>query len=60
MPSRLNGGAGGVFEVRRHSRRNRMPRPLRADGVILTYDPQDRTLRAGGHGALSVIIGKDR
>jgi hypothetical protein len=32
---------------------------LRADGVILTYDPQDRTLRADGHDALSVIIGKD-
>jgi hypothetical protein len=33
---------------------------LRADGVVLTYDPQDRILRAGGHDALSVTIGKDR
>jgi hypothetical protein len=33
---------------------------LRADGVVLTYDPQDRTLRADGHDALSVIIGKNR
>jgi hypothetical protein len=31
---------------------------LRADGVVLTYDPQGRTLRAGGHDALSVTIGK--
>ncbi|MGE5287993.1 MAG: hypothetical protein ACM3ML_12470 [Micromonosporaceae bacterium] len=30
---------------------------LRADGVVLTYDPQDRTLRAGGHDALAVTIG---
>ena len=32
---------------------------LRADGVVLTYDPDDRTLRAGGHDAPSVTIGKD-
>ena len=32
---------------------------LRADGVVLTYDPQDRTLRTGGHDAPSVTIGKD-
>jgi hypothetical protein len=32
---------------------------LRADGVVLTYDPQDKTLRTGGHDALSVTIGKD-
>jgi hypothetical protein len=32
---------------------------LRADGVVLTYDPQDQTLRAGGHDALAVTIGKD-
>ena len=32
---------------------------LRADGVVLTYDPDDRTLRAGGHDALSVTIGRD-
>jgi site-specific DNA recombinase len=32
---------------------------LRADGVVLTYDTQDRTLRAGDHGAPSVTIGKD-
>jgi hypothetical protein len=31
---------------------------LRADGVVLTYDPQDQTLRAGGHDTLSVTIGK--
>lgn len=31
---------------------------LHADGAVLTYDPQDRTLRVGGHGALSVTIGK--
>jgi hypothetical protein len=32
---------------------------LRAAGVVLTYDPQDRTLRTDGHNALSVTIGKD-
>jgi hypothetical protein len=32
---------------------------LRAGGVLLTYDPDDRTLRTSGHDALSVIIGKD-
>ena len=30
---------------------------LRADGVILTYDSQDRTLHAGGHDALAVTVG---
>jgi len=32
---------------------------LRACGTVLTYDPDGRTLRAGGHDALSVAIGKD-
>lgn len=32
---------------------------LRADGVVLTYDPDDRTLRIGGHNALSFTIGED-
>ena len=32
---------------------------LRAGGTVLTYDPQDRTLRAGGHDAPSVTIGRD-
>jgi hypothetical protein len=32
---------------------------LRANGVILTCDPDDRTLRAGGHDPLSVAIGQD-
>ena len=32
---------------------------LRADGVVLTYDPQHRTLRADSYQALSVTIGKD-
>jgi hypothetical protein len=31
---------------------------LRADGIVLTYDPQDKTLHAGGHDALCVTIGK--
>ena len=33
---------------------------LRATGTVLTYDPRDRTLRAGDHDALSVTIGEDR
>jgi site-specific DNA recombinase len=32
---------------------------LRADGVVLTYDPDGRTLRAGSHDVPSVTIGKD-
>jgi hypothetical protein len=32
---------------------------LRADGIVLTYDPQDRTLRADGHDALFAIIAKN-
>jgi len=31
---------------------------LRADSVVLTYHPQDRTLRADGHDNLSVTIGE--
>jgi hypothetical protein len=32
---------------------------LRAGGVLLTYDPDDRTLCTGDHDTLSVTIGKD-
>ena len=32
---------------------------LRAGGVVLTYDPDGRTLHAGGHDAPPVVIGKD-
>jgi site-specific DNA recombinase len=32
---------------------------MRAAGVILTYDPDDRTLRARGHDPLSVTTGKN-
>jgi site-specific DNA recombinase len=32
---------------------------LRADGIVLTCDPDGRTLRASGHDTLSVTIGKD-
>jgi site-specific DNA recombinase len=32
---------------------------LRADGTVLTYDPDGRTLRAGGHDAPAVTIGTD-
>jgi hypothetical protein len=32
---------------------------LRADGVVLTYHPQDRTLRTDGHDNLVVTISKD-
>jgi hypothetical protein len=32
---------------------------LRADGVVLTYDPDGRTLRAGGHEAPSLTVGTD-
>jgi hypothetical protein len=33
---------------------------LRADEVVLTYDPHNRTLRADGHDTLSVTVGKNR
>jgi site-specific DNA recombinase len=32
---------------------------LRATGTALTYDPQDRTLRADSHDAMSITIGKN-
>jgi hypothetical protein len=32
---------------------------LRAGGVVLTYDPDGRTLHAGGHDAPPVVIGTD-
>jgi hypothetical protein len=32
---------------------------VRADEVVLTYDPRDRTLRADGHDTLSVTVGKN-
>jgi hypothetical protein len=32
---------------------------LHADGTVLTYDPDDRTLRADGPDAPPVIIGTD-
>jgi site-specific DNA recombinase len=32
---------------------------LRADGTVLTYDPDGRTLRAGGPDAPAVTIGTD-
>ena len=32
---------------------------LRVGGIVLTYDPDGRTLRAGAHDAPSVTIGKD-
>ena len=32
---------------------------LRADGTVLTYDPDGRTLRAGDHDAPAVTIGTD-
>jgi hypothetical protein len=32
---------------------------LRAGGTVLTYDPVGRTLRAGGHDAPPVTIGRD-
>ena len=33
---------------------------LRAGGIVLTYDPDERTMRAGDNDAPSVTIGKDR
>jgi len=32
---------------------------LRADGIVLTYNPDDRTLRAGDQGTPSVTIGSN-
>ncbi len=33
---------------------------LRTGGIVLTYDPDNRTLRAGSQDPPSVTIGKDR
>ena len=48
-PAQVTGPADGAVLIDR----------LRADGVVLTYDPDDRTLHAGGHDAPPVVIGKD-
>ena len=48
-PAQVTGPADGVVLIDR----------LRADGVVLTYDPDDRTLHVGGHDAPPVVIGKD-
>lgn len=40
-------------------RRGRLIDQLRADGVVLTYHPDGRILRAGDHDAPSVTVGKD-
>jgi hypothetical protein len=48
-PARVTGPVGTATLIDR----------LRATGTVLTYDPQDRTLRAEGHEALSVTIGKN-
>jgi len=32
---------------------------VRAGGIVLTYHPDERTLRAGGHDAPSVAVGRD-
>jgi hypothetical protein len=49
-PAQLTGPAGAAALIDQ----------LRAYGTVLTYDQDDRTLRAGGHDALSVTIGKGR
>ena len=33
---------------------------LRASGAVLTYDPQTRTIRAGGSDPVAVTAGRDR
>ena len=48
-PARVTGPAGTAALIDQ----------LRANDVVLTYDSHDRTLRADGHGALSVTIGKN-
>ena len=46
-PARVTGPVGTAALIDR----------LRSDGIVLTYDPRDRTLHADGHDALSVTIG---
>ncbi len=48
-PAQVTGPADGAVLIDR----------LRADGVVLTYDPDGRTLHAGSHDAPPVVIGKD-
>jgi hypothetical protein len=48
-PAQLTGPAGAAALIDQ----------LRADGTVLTYDPDDRTLHADGLDAPPVIIGTD-
>jgi hypothetical protein len=47
----------GLSSKREITRTRMLIDQLRADGTVLTYDPDGRTLRAGGHAAPSVTIG---
>jgi site-specific DNA recombinase len=49
-PAQVTGPAGAAVLIDQ----------LRADGVVLTYDPDGRTLRAGDSGTPSVTIGTQR
>jgi len=52
-------GSHGVAQVTGPADTAGLIDQLRADGVVLTYDPDDRTLRTGSRDAPSVTIGKD-
>ena len=51
--------SGGSAQLTGPADGGRLIDQLRADGIVLTYDPDGRTLRAGGHDAPPVVIGKD-
>jgi hypothetical protein len=59
-PGETSGGNRGLSQLTGPDGTAALIDQLRADGTVLTYDPHDRTLRASGHDALSVTIGKDR
>jgi hypothetical protein len=57
--SELGCGNSGPGQVTGPTRTVALIDQLRARGIVLTYHPDDRTLRAGDHDAPSVTIGKD-
>ena len=59
-PVRAARGNRGLAQVTSPASTAALIDQLRADGVILTYDPQNRTLRADGHDDLTVTISNNR
>ena len=59
IDSRLGGPADSIRSARLLPITHTGNDQLRADGVVLAYDPDERTLRAGGQDSPSMTIGMD-